>query len=46
MPRVLIAFKDSDINRRIVAVSKTNPHLRKGWGGKDFSTLLKEKGIE
>lgn len=44
--RVLIAYKDNDINRRIVAVSKTNPHLRKGWGGKDFSKLLKEKGIE
>jgi hypothetical protein len=43
---VLIAFKDKDINRRVVEVSKQNPNLRKDWGGRDFSKLLKENGIK
>ena len=43
---VLIAFKDKDINRRIIEVSKRNPSLRKDWGGKDFAKLLKENGIK
>jgi len=43
---VLIAFKDKDINRRILEISKRNPNLRKDWGGRDFSKLLKENGIK
>jgi hypothetical protein len=44
--KVLISFNDKDINRRIVDVSKRNLNLRKDWGGKEFSKLLKENGIE
>ena len=43
---VLIAFKDKEINRRIVEVSKTNPDLRKDWGGKEFTKLLRDNGIK
>lgn len=41
----LIAFKDKDINKRIAEVSKKNPALKKDWGGKEFSKLLKDNGI-
>jgi hypothetical protein len=44
--QVLIAFKDKDISRRIVEVSKTNPNLNKDWGGKEFTKLLKDNGIK
>jgi len=43
---VLIAFKNNDINRRIVEVAKRNPSLRKDWGGQDFAKLLKDNGIK
>jgi hypothetical protein len=43
---VLIAFKDKDINRRILEVSKTNPDLKKDWGRKEFTKLLKDNGIK
>jgi hypothetical protein len=44
--QVLIAFKDKEINRRIVEASKTNPDLKKDWGGKEFTKLLTENGIK
>lgn len=43
---VLIAFKDKEINKQIVEVSKRNPSLRKDWGGKEFSQLLKGNNIK
>lgn len=43
---VLIALNDTNINKRIIEVSKRNPNLRKGWGGQEFSKMLKENGIE
>ena len=43
---VLITFKDKDISRRIVEISKTNPNLSKDWGGKEFTKLLKDNGIK
>lgn len=43
---VLIALKDKEINKRIVEVAKTNPALRKDWGGKEFTKLLKDNGIK
>lgn len=43
---VLIAFHDKEIHRRIIAVSRRNEHLRKGWGGTEFVMLLKENNIE
>lgn len=44
--KVLIALNDININKRIVEVSKQNPSLREGWGGKEFSKTLKENGIK
>jgi hypothetical protein len=44
--QVLIALKDKEINKRIVEVAKTNPALRKDWGGKEFAKLLKDNGIK
>jgi len=44
--KVLIAFKDRQINRRIIEVSKTNPDLKKDWGGKEFTKLLEDNGIK
>jgi hypothetical protein len=43
---VLIAFNDKNINRQIVEVFKRNVSLRKDWGGRSFSKLLKENGIK
>ncbi|MCF1715977.1 hypothetical protein L0U88_15155 [Flavihumibacter sp. RY-1] len=43
---VLIALKDKEIDQRIVEVAKTNPALRKDWGGRAFTKLLKENGIK
>jgi hypothetical protein len=43
---VLIALKDKEINKRIVELAKTNPALRKDWGGKEFTKLLKDNGIK
>lgn len=43
---VLIALKDREIDRRLVELAKTNPAMRKGWGGVAFSELLKENGIK
>lgn len=42
---VLIAFEDKDINRRIAEVAKKNPTVKKDWGGKEFTKLLKDNGI-
>jgi len=42
----LIGFKDKNINRRIVEVSKRNVNLRNGWGGQDFARLLEENNIK
>jgi hypothetical protein len=43
---VLVALKDKEINKRIVEVAKTNPALKKDWGGKEFTKLLKDNGIK
>lgn len=43
---VLIALKDKEINKRIAEVAKTNQALRKDWGGKKFTKLLKDNGIK
>jgi len=43
---VLIALKDKEIDKRIVEVAKTNPALKKDWGGKEFTKLLKDNGIK
>lgn len=43
---ILIALKDKEINKRIIDVAKTNPALRKDWGGKEFTKLLKDNGIK
>ncbi len=43
---VLIALKNKDINKQIIAVAKRNPALRKGWGREAFKKLLKKKHIE
>lgn len=43
---VLIDFKDKEINERIVEVAKTNPALKKDWGGKEFTKLLKDNAIK
>lgn len=42
---VLIALKDKEINSRIIEVAETNPALKKDWGGKEFTKLLKDNGI-
>ena len=43
---VLIALKDKEINKRIVEVTKINPALKKDWGGKELTKLLKDNGIK
>jgi hypothetical protein len=43
---VLIALKDKEIDKRIIEIAKTNPALRKDWGGKAFTKLLKDNGIK
>lgn len=43
---VLITLKDKEINKRIVEVAKTNPALKKDWGGEEFTKLLKDNGIK
>ena len=43
---VLIALNDKEINKRIIEISKTNPALKKDWGGKEFTKLLKDNGIK
>jgi hypothetical protein len=43
---VLIALKDKEIDKRIVEVAKTNPALKKDWGGIEFTNLLKDNGIK
>lgn len=42
----LIAFNSKDINNRIVDTKKINSNLTKGWGGEEFSKLLKDKNIK
>lgn len=42
---VLIALKNKEINKRIAELAKINPALKKGWGGKEFTKLLKDNGI-
>ncbi|MBX7155727.1 MAG: hypothetical protein U0Y96_16365 [Candidatus Kapaibacterium sp.] len=44
--KVLIAFKNKEIDRRIINISKVNPALKKDWGGKEFAELLKDNNIE
>ena len=43
---VLIALKDKEINKHILEIAKTNPALKKDWGGKEFAELLKDNGIK
>jgi hypothetical protein len=43
---VLNALKDKEIDKRIVEVAKTNPALKKDWGGIEFTNLLKDNGIK
>lgn len=38
--KVLIAFGDATINKRIVESYGDNNNLKKGWGGKEFALLL------
>lgn len=41
----LISFKSNELNRKILLVSSKNENLRKGWGGKELTQLLKENNI-
>lgn len=43
--KVLIAFNDNNINKRIAEVSKKNSSLQEGWGGQNLAELLKENNI-
>ena len=42
----LIAFKNKDINKRIVETKKINGNLSQGWGGEEFSKLLRGQNID
>ena len=42
----LIEFNNKDINKRIADTKKINSNLTKGWGGEEFSKLLKDKNIK
>lgn len=44
--RTLISYKDQTINQRIVSTKKINVNLTKGWGAKDFESLLKDNNIK
>ena len=42
----LIAFNIKDINKRIAVTNSINRNLTKGWGGEEFTKLLKGKNIK
>ncbi len=44
--KALIAYKDSDINQRILATRKKNKNLNKDWGGDALDKLLKDNNIK
>jgi hypothetical protein len=41
----LISFNSDEINKNILLIRNKNENLRNGWGGKDLTQLLKERGI-
>lgn len=44
--RTLISYKDEIINQRVLSAKKININLTKGWGAKDFESLLKDNNIK
>ena len=43
---VLIAFRDKNINRKIINAYHQNRNLHKDWGGQEFAKLLKENNLK
>jgi hypothetical protein len=43
--KVLIAFNDKNINKKIGEIYRRNADLRKDWGGRDLAKLLRENKI-
>lgn len=44
--KMLIEFKNNDINKEILETRKRNNNLNENWGGKALDKLLAENGIE